>query len=89
MHYLVCAILILWPLVCASRATVLGLSQQPIQITSEENTPFDSAFDTFVEATLLEWRVPGLSIAIVDDGKVFSKVSSHRLICTPSSASAQ
>ena len=60
---------------------MLGLSQLPIQITSEENTPFDSAFDAFVEATLLEWHVPGLSIAIVDDGKVFSKVlfSSSRL----------
>ena len=32
-------------------------------------------FDSFVEATLRSLHVPGLSIAVVDDGEVFSKVS--------------
>ena len=55
-------------------ATVNGLSQQPIQITSGDNGPFDTEFDAFVEATMHVWHVPGLSIAVVDNGTIFSKV---------------
>ena len=74
MHCLGCAILILWAWVSASKASTAGLSQQRLQTTSEDKPPFDSDFNAFVEATLLEWHVPGLSIAVVDNGKTVSKV---------------
>ena len=83
------AALIVSSLSSAGKVSALGQTQQPVQITSEDKPAFDSSFDAFVKATLLEWHVPGLSIAVVDNGKTTSKVSSCRLICTPSSASAQ
>lgn len=44
-------------------------------IPSEELTLFDNAFDDFVESTLRELHVPGLSVATVDNGRISSKVS--------------
>ncbi|KAJ5469676.1 hypothetical protein N7539_009294 [Penicillium diatomitis] len=35
--------------------------------------PFDQDFDTAVERGLEEWKVPGISIAVVRDGHTFSK----------------
>lgn len=61
-------------LVGVSADTVLGLPQQPIQISSDEDVIFDPAFDAFVENLLQELHVPGLSIAVVDNGKIASKV---------------
>lgn len=57
------------------------LPQQPIILRSGLDEGFDSIFDDFVEKTLKEWHVPGLSIAVVDNGKIVSKVSFSRLIC--------
>lgn len=36
--------------------------------------PFDAAFDTLVENALEEWKVPGISIAVVHKEETFSKV---------------
>lgn len=55
-------------------------SQQPIILQSEQAEILDTAFDDFVEKTLKEWHVPGLSIAVVDNGKISSKVSLSLLI---------
>lgn len=38
------------------------------------NSPFDEAFDTWVKDALEEWKVPGLSIAVVHNEDTFSKV---------------
>lgn len=46
--------------------------QRPIQPTSD---PFDPSFDEYVEDLLKECHVPGVSIAIVDNGRIASKVS--------------
>ena len=64
-------------LVSVGKATLSGTlqQQQRLQTTSQDKSLFDSAFDAFVQATLREWHVPGLSIAVVDNGKVSSKVS--------------
>lgn len=47
------------------------------------DSPFHQEFDACVSATLEEWRIPGLSVAVVDkDGIIHSKVSQmkHRRI---------
>lgn len=40
---------------------------------------FDPSFDAIVESTLLKHHVPALSIAVVDNGRITSKVSPHLL----------
>ena len=50
------------------------LEQQPIQPPCEDDV-FDPSFDIFVEDTLRELHIPGLSIAVVDNGKIASKVA--------------
>lgn len=74
MYDVVNAILLIYSLVNVCGATVLEPQQQRIQAANFE---FDSAFDAFVEDTLEDWHVPGLSIAVIDNGKVFSKVLYH------------
>jgi hypothetical protein len=49
--------------------------QQPLGDAGNDHTPFDSSFDGLVEKTLRQWHVPGLSIAVVDNGKIASKVA--------------
>jgi len=39
------------------------------------NTPFTSAFDNLANAALDTWKVPGISIAVVDGESTFSKAS--------------
>jgi hypothetical protein len=75
MRCVICALLILLSVVNVGKATLSGTLQQLIRPPSEDKPVFDSAFDAFVQATLREWHVPGLSIAVVDNGKIFSKVS--------------
>jgi CubicO group peptidase (beta-lactamase class C family) len=58
-----------------------GLSnsrQQPVQQTTKDNA-FDSSFDRFVEGVLRELHVPGISVAVVDNGKIASKVSPYTI----------
>ncbi len=59
---------------------VPNLEQQPIQLPHEDD-PFDHNFDTFVEDTLRELHIPGLSIAVVNNGKISSKVQPSQ--CCP------
>lgn len=73
MYSSVCGIALLLPFLKVGKATISGQVQQPISLSNKEAL-FDSAFDAFVEATLQEWHVPGLSIAVVENGKIASKV---------------
>jgi hypothetical protein len=41
---------------------------------STAHCPFDEACDTWVKDALEEWKVPGLSIAVVHNEDIFSKV---------------
>ena len=41
---------------------------------STREGPFDKAFDRFVEETLATLHVPGISIAVVDRERTYSKV---------------
>ena len=66
-------IVLLLPFLEVVRAAEPRDSQQPIPHWNKDPL-FNSAFDAFVEATLQEWHVPGLSIAVVDNGKIVSKV---------------
>lgn len=52
--------------------TLIPQLQQPVQ--PENAIYFDEAFDAFVLETIGAWHVPGLSIAVVDGEKVYSKV---------------
>ena len=57
------------------RAFATQPPQQPVVPAAETERWLDSDFDAFVETTLRQLHVPGLSIAIVDDGKIYSKVT--------------
>lgn len=45
-----------------------------IAIKTEES-PFDPEFDALVSKLLEEWKVPGLSIAVVHGSESYSKVN--------------
>jgi CubicO group peptidase (beta-lactamase class C family) len=52
--------------------------------TPWEQFPFNEDFDTLVKEELKKWKVPGLSIAIVDGPNTYSNVSMMRKIGEPS-----
>lgn len=49
-----------------------GTSQTPL--TAPETPPFTPDFDKLVADTLDHWHTPGISVAVVDGDKTFSKV---------------
>ena len=58
------------------KISVSEVAQIPIQTAKDGHPSFDAALDEFIEATIKKLHVPGISIAIVDNGKVASKVLS-------------
>lgn len=52
----------------------LPSQQQPIQSLRQTINPFDPTFDSYVEDLLQKCHVPGMSIAIIDGGRITSKV---------------
>lgn len=42
-------------------------------------SPFDAAFDSLVENAREEWKIPGISVAVVDNEETFSKVIQVRV----------
>lgn len=47
--------------------------------------PFNDEFAKFAKETMEEWKVPGFSIAVVDDQDVFAEVScrfQYRMLCS-------
>lgn len=44
---------------------------------SSGQSPFDEEFDTLVKAELEKWKVPGLSIAIIQGSQISAKVSTY------------
>lgn len=67
--------LVLGGVLFASSLVSVSLARSDQQPLQSEAGPFDAAFDAFVEDTLQAWHVPGLSVAVVDGGKTYSKVS--------------
>ena len=59
--------------------------QRPIQNINENKDPFDPLFDDYVEDLLKECHVPGVSIAVVDNGRIASKVRLPHLFLPPPS----
>ena len=59
--------------------------QRPMQIINENKDPFDPLFDDYVEDLLKECHVPGVSIAVVDNGRIASKVRLPHLFLPPPS----
>lgn len=51
-----------------------------IAIKTDES-PFDPEFDALVSKLLEEWKVPGLSIAVVHGSESYSKVNLDSLGC--------
>ena len=43
-------------------------------LTAPDASPLTSSFDKLVAHTLAHWHTPGLSIAVVDGDKTYSKV---------------
>ena len=70
----VCGIVCLLSSLSVGKVFLPESPQKPIAITSEGEPLFDDDFDVFVEATLHKRHVPGLSVAVVDNGKIISKV---------------
>lgn len=80
MLLLIYAVSFLSTFVSVHAAAGLASQQQPIQTTSD---PFDPVFDDYVEDLLKECHVPGVSIAVVDNGRITSKVSLLRAFLFP------
>ena len=60
----------------ASRIANAADFQHPLTLNLEpDGAAFDPAFDAFIKATLHEWHVPGLSIAVIHNGNVTSNVT--------------
>jgi hypothetical protein len=59
---------------------VNAFRQQPIGTTSDSKDTFDPSFDHWVEDLLKECHTPGVSIAVVEDGRITSKVSPHQFL---------
>ena len=49
--------------------------QKPLQVAPTYEAWLDPDFDNIVESTLRQWHVPGLSIAVIENGKITSKVA--------------
>jgi hypothetical protein len=47
--------------------------QQPLAETFSKS-PLDQAFEAKVNETLVDWKVPGLAIAVVDGSNTYSQV---------------
>lgn len=73
MRVIIQVVFCLFTFVCLSVQRNPGLVQQPIRPSNEDDV-FDPSFDTFVDDLLQELHVPGLSVAVVDDGTITSKV---------------
>ena len=53
-------------------ATCLPTVQKPLTETLE--SPLNAKFDELVEDLLQHFKVPGLSIAVINNGKIYTKV---------------
>lgn len=62
-------------LLLSNASSTLCPPQHPFRAfdDNQSNSPFDASFDEFVNQTLSNWRVPGLSVAVIDGDKVYSK----------------
>ncbi|KAJ3495465.1 hypothetical protein NLG97_g3378 [Lecanicillium saksenae] len=67
------ALLAMTPAPCLGRH---AQNEQPAQVPlagPQRTTPFTEDFGSFVQSTLDEFKVPGISVAVVDGEKTFSK----------------
>lgn len=58
--------------------STLPRPQLPLRHAVSSKPYFDGAFDDYVKEVLEYWKVPGLSIAVVDGDDVYSKVHCSR-----------
>lgn len=42
-------------------------------------SPFTAAFKDYAEGIMMDWKVPGVSIAVVDGDEVFAEVCTHNV----------
>ena len=71
---------LLWLLAAAGLAATLGAAdeQRPLGKSSDilkSKNPFTSEFSELVNKSLHHWKVPGISIAVIDDDDVYAEVS--------------
>lgn len=71
---ILCSFMFVWVLLAVDRVCTLSTQQLHLQPASRSQPYLDESFDEYVKATLNEWSVPGLSIAVVDGDDVYSKV---------------
>lgn len=66
-------------LLSALFATSLALEQQPLQRIEKtiihRGNPLTAEFGRYVTDLMDEWKVPGLSVAVIDGDEVYSQVS--------------
>ena len=53
---------------------VLVSSQNQIPLGGGHESPFSHSFDELVSHNLDHWRVPGISVAVVDGNETYGKV---------------
>lgn len=71
------ALLDLWLFVLPATINAADYVPYPQQkpIEADTKSVFDADFDAFVDKTLHQWHIPGLSIAVIDHGEITSKVA--------------
>lgn len=76
------------PIITAYITLELTEKKSTMASTNEENpvansddalkkNPFNEEFAKFATETMEEWKVPGISIAVIDDQDVFAEVSAN------------
>ncbi|KND87177.1 D-aminopeptidase [Tolypocladium ophioglossoides CBS 100239] len=63
------------PIVIGLSGSVIATDsgQKPIVDSFTKKNPFDDAFAKFANMTLDKWKVPGLSIAVIDDEDIYAE----------------
>jgi hypothetical protein len=44
---------------------------------TDGKTPLTKEFGTFVKETLKKWKVPGMSLAVIDGEDIYAEVGAH------------
>lgn len=70
----ICSWRIAVTIVIGLSGSVIANAEKPLAESSVKKNPFDDAFAEFANKTLDKWKVPGLSIAVIDDEDVYAEV---------------
>ena len=57
--------------------TMTASEQRPFAGAFAHKSPLNDDFASFAKKTMDKWKVPGLSIAVIDDEDIYAEVRAH------------